>query len=181
MTAAADRHLLFGLLGASERADRPGPARRRLPGLDPRPGQEPGRPPQARGDLTAEKRALLDALAEVHLEAHGGDVSRRAWPPSPPTAPLAPAWRSWASPRSRPRSPGSRGTRTARPPRPTMTPTAPAVWRSAGRPAMASGSACCGLILRGGLPTSGRIQCVERRPTCAGGLGEVFVALLAAS
>ena len=29
---------------------------------------------EARGNLTASKRALLDALAEVHLEAHGGDV-----------------------------------------------------------------------------------------------------------
>ena len=31
---------------------------------------------EARGDLTAAKRALLDALAEVHLEAHGGDVEK---------------------------------------------------------------------------------------------------------
>ena len=29
---------------------------------------------ESRGELTAAKRALLDALAEVHLEAHGGDV-----------------------------------------------------------------------------------------------------------
>ena len=31
---------------------------------------------EARGDLTAAKRALLEALAEVHLEAHGGDVEK---------------------------------------------------------------------------------------------------------
>jgi serine/threonine-protein kinase len=31
---------------------------------------------QARGDLTVAKRALLDALAEVHLEAHDGDVEK---------------------------------------------------------------------------------------------------------
>src|SRR5215469_15382223 len=31
---------------------------------------------EARGDLTAAKRALLDALAEVHLEAHGGEVEK---------------------------------------------------------------------------------------------------------
>jgi hypothetical protein len=29
---------------------------------------------EGRGNLTASKRALLDALAEVHLEAHDGDV-----------------------------------------------------------------------------------------------------------
>jgi hypothetical protein len=31
---------------------------------------------EARGDLTGAKRMLLEALAEVHLEAHGGDVER---------------------------------------------------------------------------------------------------------
>jgi eukaryotic-like serine/threonine-protein kinase len=31
---------------------------------------------EARGDLTAAKRALLDALTEVHLETHGGDVEK---------------------------------------------------------------------------------------------------------
>jgi serine/threonine-protein kinase len=31
---------------------------------------------EARGDLTGAKKALLDALAEVHLEAHGGDVEK---------------------------------------------------------------------------------------------------------
>ena len=31
---------------------------------------------EARGDLTAAKRALLEALAAVHLEAHGGDVEK---------------------------------------------------------------------------------------------------------
>jgi len=31
---------------------------------------------EARGELTGAKRALLEALAEVHLEARGGDVER---------------------------------------------------------------------------------------------------------
>jgi serine/threonine protein kinase/Flp pilus assembly protein TadD len=31
---------------------------------------------EERGDLTGAKRVLLEALAEVHLEAHGGDVER---------------------------------------------------------------------------------------------------------
>ena len=38
--------------------------------------QKPGRPPRSAGDLTAAKRALLEALAEVHLDAHGGDVEK---------------------------------------------------------------------------------------------------------
>jgi len=31
---------------------------------------------EARGDLTGAKRALLEGLAEVHLEAYGGDVEK---------------------------------------------------------------------------------------------------------
>ncbi len=31
---------------------------------------------EARGDLTGAKRALLEGLAEVHLDAHGGDVAK---------------------------------------------------------------------------------------------------------
>ena len=31
---------------------------------------------EARGDLTGARRALLEGLAEVHLEAHGGDVEK---------------------------------------------------------------------------------------------------------
>ena len=31
---------------------------------------------ESRGDLTGAKRSLLELLAEVHLEAHGGDVEK---------------------------------------------------------------------------------------------------------
>src|SRR5262252_2896081 len=76
MTAAADRHLLFGLLAlqnglidqvqlvAAFQAWTRDKARSLADHL------------QARGDLTAAKRALLDALAEVHLEAHDGDLEK---------------------------------------------------------------------------------------------------------
>src|SRR5580658_4714142 len=76
MTGAADRHLLFGLLAlqnglidqvqlvAAFQAWTRDKARSLADHLE------------ARGDLTAAKRALLDALAEVHLEAHGGDVEK---------------------------------------------------------------------------------------------------------
>ena len=131
---------------ASERPDRPGPARRRLPGLDPRQGPEPGRPTRGPGRPRRRREAAgLEALAAVHVKSTAA-TSRRAWPPCPPTDPTAPAWRRWASPRSRRRSPGSHGTTTAMPPRPTMTPTALRPCRSAGPPATASGSACSGLM-----------------------------------
>jgi eukaryotic-like serine/threonine-protein kinase len=76
MTAAADRHLLFGLLSlqnglinqvqlvAAFQAWTLDRARSLSDHLE------------GRGDLTAAKRALLDALAEVHLEAHDGDVEK---------------------------------------------------------------------------------------------------------
>jgi serine/threonine-protein kinase len=72
----ADRHLLFGLLAlqnglidqvqlvAAFQACTRDKSRRLADHLE------------ARGDLTAAKRALLDALAEVHLEAHEGDVEK---------------------------------------------------------------------------------------------------------
>ena len=76
MTAAADRHLLFGLLAlqngiisqvqlvAAFQAWTLDKSRSLADHLE------------ARGDLTAARRALLEGLAEVHLEAHGGDVEK---------------------------------------------------------------------------------------------------------
>ncbi len=76
MTAAADRHLLFGLLAlqngiisqvqlvAAFQAWTLDNSRSLADHLE------------ARGDLTPAKRALLEALAEVHLDAHGGDVEK---------------------------------------------------------------------------------------------------------
>src|SRR6516165_10119525 len=76
MTASADRHLLLGLLAlqnglidqvqlvAAFQAWTRDKSRSLADHLE------------ARGDLTAAKRALLDALAEVHLETHDGDVEK---------------------------------------------------------------------------------------------------------
>ena len=76
MTAAADRHLLFGLLAlqngiisqvqlvAAFQAWTLDRSRSLADHLE------------ARGDLTGAKRALLEALAAVHLDAHGGDVEK---------------------------------------------------------------------------------------------------------
>ena len=44
--ADADRNLLFGLRCPPERPDQPGPARRRVPGVDPATRPVPGRPPR---------------------------------------------------------------------------------------------------------------------------------------
>src|SRR5260370_40198595 len=77
MTSAADRHLLFGLLAlqngiinqgqrvAASQAWTLDKSRRLADHLE------------ARGDLTLAKWALLEALAEVHLDAYGGDVEKR--------------------------------------------------------------------------------------------------------
>jgi eukaryotic-like serine/threonine-protein kinase len=73
---AADRHLLFGLLAlqnglisqvqlvAAFQAWTLDKSRSLADHLE------------ARGDLTSARRALLEGLAEVHLEAHGGDVEQ---------------------------------------------------------------------------------------------------------
>jgi serine/threonine protein kinase len=76
MAAVADRHLLFGLLAlqnglinqvqlvAAFQAWTLDKSRTLADHLE------------SRGDLTAAKRALLEGLAAVHLEAHGGDVEQ---------------------------------------------------------------------------------------------------------
>ena len=151
MTAAADRHLLFGLLALQNGLIDQGAARRRLPGLDPRQVQEPGRTPAGPRRLDA-KRAL-EALAAVHVEAHG-DVEK--------SLAAVPANRSTCASLAELGEPEieatlARVTRTSgEPPILTMTPTALPLCRSR-PPATASGSACCGRM--------------------RGGLGEVFVAL----
>ena len=160
MTAAADRHLLFGLLALQNGLIDQGAARRRLPGLDPRQVQEPGRPPRSpRRPRRRRQRAAVEAMAAVHLEAHGGDVEK--------SLAAVPANRSTRASLAELGEPEIEAT-LARVTRrkdghateadDDTTPTAPPVCRSARPPAMASGSACCGRTLRGGL-------------------GEVFVAL----
>ena len=152
MTAAADRHLLFGLLALSERSHPPGPSSSPPSRPDADKARSLAHHLEARGDLTPAPRKCCPGCAGRGSPLQGTAASRRAWPPSPPTDPPARAWPTWASPRSRPRSPGSHGPRTAMPPRLTMTttPTAPAICPSARRPAMASGSACSGRTLGAG-------------------------------
>src|SRR5262249_16986840 len=76
MHAAADRPLLFGLLALQNGLINQGQllAAFQVWTLDK--AKSLADHLEARGDLTGAKRALLEALAEVHLEAHGGDVER---------------------------------------------------------------------------------------------------------
>jgi serine/threonine-protein kinase len=73
---AADRHLLFGLLALQNGFINQGQlvAAFQAWTLDRSKGLVDHL--EARGDLTAARRALLEALAEIHLEAYGGDVDR---------------------------------------------------------------------------------------------------------
>ena len=148
MTAAADRHLLFGLLALQNGLIDQGQLVAAFQAWTRDKARSLADHLEARGDLTAPKRAVLEALAAVHVE--DARRRRREEPGRRPRQPLHPRQpgRRWASPRSRPRSPGSHGPRTATPPRPTMTttPTAPPACRSARPPATASGSACSGLM-----------------------------------
>jgi serine/threonine-protein kinase len=76
MPAAADRHLLFGLLALQNGLIDQGQLMLAFQAWTRDKSRNLGEHLEARGDLTAAKRALLDALAEVHLEAHEGDVEK---------------------------------------------------------------------------------------------------------
>ena len=76
MTAAADRHLLFGLLALQNGLIDQGQLVAAFQAWTRDKARSLADHLQARGNLTADKRALLDALAEVHLEAHDGDVEK---------------------------------------------------------------------------------------------------------
>jgi hypothetical protein len=76
MTASADRHLLFGLLALQNGLIDQVQLVAAFQAWTREKSRSLADHLEARGDLTAAKRALLDALAEVHLEAHDGDVEK---------------------------------------------------------------------------------------------------------
>jgi serine/threonine-protein kinase len=76
MTAAADRHLLFGLLALQNGLIDQGALVAAFQAWTREKSKSLADHLEARGDLTAAKRALLDALAEVHVEAHEDDVEK---------------------------------------------------------------------------------------------------------
>jgi serine/threonine-protein kinase len=76
MTDTADRHLLFGLLALQNGLINQGQLLGAFQAWTLDKSKRLAEYLEARGDLTASKRALLEALAEVHLEAHGGNVEQ---------------------------------------------------------------------------------------------------------
>ena len=156
--AAADRHLLFGLLALQTGIINQGQLVAAFQAWTLDKGRSLADHLQARGDLT-------DAEANAAGRASRGSPGnarrrcpRRAWPPSRRADPPAGPGRARRARRSRPRSSASPAARMATPPSPTMmTPSTQRPTPSARPRLTASGSASCG--------------------PCGGGLGAVFVAL----
>jgi eukaryotic-like serine/threonine-protein kinase len=76
MTAAADRHLLFGLLALQNGLINQVQLVAAFQAWTLEKSKSLADHLEARGDLTSAKRGLLDALAAVHVEAHGGDIEK---------------------------------------------------------------------------------------------------------
>jgi tetratricopeptide (TPR) repeat protein/tRNA A-37 threonylcarbamoyl transferase component Bud32 len=76
MTAAADRHLLFGLLALQNGLIDQGALVAAFQAWTRDKSRSLADHLEARGDLNGAKRAVLEALAGVHVETHGGDVEK---------------------------------------------------------------------------------------------------------
>ena len=76
MAASADHNLLFGLLALQTGIINQGQLVAAFQAWTLDKSKSLADHLEARGDLTGAKRELLEALAEVHLEAHGGDVEQ---------------------------------------------------------------------------------------------------------
>ena len=76
MTAAADRHLLLGLLALQNGTINQGHFLAAFQAWTLDRSKSLADHLEAQGDLTAARRVLLEGLADVHLEAHGGDVEK---------------------------------------------------------------------------------------------------------
>ena len=76
MTAAADRHLLFGLLALQNGLIDQGALVATFQAWTRDKSKSLADHLQARGDLTGARRAAIEVLAAVHIEAHDGDVEK---------------------------------------------------------------------------------------------------------
>jgi serine/threonine-protein kinase len=76
MTAAADRHLLFGLLALQNGLIDQGALFAAFQAWTRDKSKSLTDHLEARGDLTGAKRAALEAFAAVRIETHGGDVQQ---------------------------------------------------------------------------------------------------------
>ena len=90
MTAAADRHLLFGLLALQNGLIDQGQLVAAFQAWTRDKSQSLADHLIARGDLDADNGPASRRWRRLHVEASTA-TSRRAWPPSPPTDPPAPS------------------------------------------------------------------------------------------
>ena len=93
MTADADRHLALRTARAAKRHHQPGPARGRLPGLDARQVQEPGRPPGSARRPDPRQARADRGLARGSPRTHGGDVEQEPGRGFRPASRRGRAWR----------------------------------------------------------------------------------------
>ena len=76
MTPDTNRHLLFGLLALQTGIINQGQLVAAFQAWTQDKFKSLADHLEGRGDLTATKRSVLEALAAVHLESHGGDVEQ---------------------------------------------------------------------------------------------------------
>ena len=76
MAADADRDLLFGLLALQNGIINQAQLLAAFQAWTLDKGRRLADHLEARGDLTTAKRGVLDALAAMHMEAHGGDIEK---------------------------------------------------------------------------------------------------------
>ena len=76
MAANADRRLLFGMLALQNGIINQGQLVHAFQAWTIDNSKSLALHLEARGDLTGPKRALMEGLAEIHLEAHGDDVEK---------------------------------------------------------------------------------------------------------
>ena len=144
MTAAADRHLLLGLLALQNGLINQGQLVAAFQAWTLDKSKSLADHLQARGELDPDDRAAVEALVTRHIKRHGGDVEK-SLAAVPAGKSTRRASRGSATRTSRGRSatwsPGTsrrrRATSTPQPPTPLARP-----------PAAASGSACCGRMPR---------------------------------
>ena len=143
MTAVADRHLLFGLLALQTGIINQGQLVAAFQAWTLDKSRSLADHLETRGDLTGAKRVLLEGLAEVHLETHGGDFEKSlAAVPSSRSARASLAGLGEADIKATlDASPAARTATPRRPPPMMMTSTTPPPIPSVQPPPTASGSA----------------------------------------
>ena len=101
MTAAADRHLLFGLLALQNGLIDQGQLVLAFQAWTRDKSRSPADQLVARGDLDADARAGLEAIVALHVKKHGDVEKSLAAVPANPRHLRVPAWRPLGEPEHR--------------------------------------------------------------------------------